>query len=217
MKMDPERAAMALAGFERALRPQEPLLDVVSFAAQDLGIPLYKRQQTLHRTIFLEVDSLTEYDREVLEEWGGEFGKGAVSVGVPADTIDRMQQLRSEGRPHFREVHLVVGRRGSKNYTAAIAICYDLYLLLREGCPQEGLGLDPDTELVVQVVATNLQQGKDILSESGLVSTEKSGRVRTCRLAPRGLQVAEQWIADRRRSWERRLDHLGQLLDQEDD
>jgi len=55
-------------------------------------------------------------------------------------------------------------------------------------------------------------QHVQVLEECGLVHTEKLGRVRTCRIEAAGLQVAAQWIADRRSVWERRLDRLGDLL-----
>ena len=55
-------------------------------------------------------------------------------------------------------------------------------------------------------------QHLQVLQESGLVQTEKVGRVRTCRIEPGGLSVMEKWIEDRRMSWERRLDRLGKLL-----
>jgi DNA-binding transcriptional ArsR family regulator len=51
-----------------------------------------------------------------------------------------------------------------------------------------------------------------VLERSGLVRSEKVGRVRTCRLEPAALSLAEQWIAARRESWERRLDRLGDYL-----
>ena len=61
-------------------------------------------------------------------------------------------------------------------------------------------------------------QHLQVLEKSGLVRTEKTGRVRTCRLEPAGLSVAERWIGDRRSIWERRLDRLGDLLaDPEDE
>src|SRR5215475_3027691 len=59
-------------------------------------------------------------------------------------------------------------------------------------------------------------QHLQVLEESGLVQTEKVGRVRTCRIEPGGLTAAEQWIGDRRSTWERRLDRLGRLLDEPD-
>jgi DNA-binding transcriptional ArsR family regulator len=63
-------------------------------------------------------------------------------------------------------------------------------------------------DITLAAVVQHLQ----ILEDSGLVQTEKVGRVRTCRIEPTGLSAAEQWIADRRSTWERRLDRLGDLL-----
>jgi DNA-binding transcriptional ArsR family regulator len=55
-------------------------------------------------------------------------------------------------------------------------------------------------------------QHLQVLEQSGIVRTEKVGRVRTCRIEPMGLSVAAEWIAERRSLWERRLDRLGDLL-----
>jgi DNA-binding transcriptional ArsR family regulator len=55
-------------------------------------------------------------------------------------------------------------------------------------------------------------QHLQVLVASGLVKTEKVGRVRTCQLEPVALRSAEQWIADRRMVWEKRLDRLGEYL-----
>jgi DNA-binding transcriptional ArsR family regulator len=53
-----------------------------------------------------------------------------------------------------------------------------------------------------------------VLESSGLVQSEKVGRIRTCRIAPIALRTAEQWIAKRRTTWERRFDRLGEYLAQ---
>ena len=59
------------------------------------------------------------------------------------------------------------------------------------------------------------------LEESGLIRSEKKGRVRTCRLQPGVLAAAEQWLVDRRSEWEIRHDrfedYVKQLKDQEKD
>jgi DNA-binding transcriptional ArsR family regulator len=55
-------------------------------------------------------------------------------------------------------------------------------------------------------------QHLQVLEASGLVQSEKVGRVRTCHLEPAALRTAEQWITERRTSWERRLDRLGDYL-----
>lgn len=51
-----------------------------------------------------------------------------------------------------------------------------------------------------------------VLEDCGLVRSRKTGRVRTYRLAPRRLQLAEDWLAHRRALWERRLDQLDAYL-----
>jgi DNA-binding transcriptional ArsR family regulator len=55
-------------------------------------------------------------------------------------------------------------------------------------------------------------QHLQVLEASGLVASEKVGRVRTCRVEPKALRTAEQWISARRTGWERRLDRLGPYL-----
>ena len=60
-------------------------------------------------------------------------------------------------------------------------------------------------------------QHLQVLEASGLVRSEKTGRVRTCRIEPAALKTAERWIAERRSTWERRLDRLGDYLAEEAD
>ena len=63
-----------------------------------------------------------------------------------------------------------------------------------------------------QMTLTGMKKHVGVLEQAGLVTTEKVGRVRTCRIRAEALQAAEQWIVDRRRGWERRLDRLGDYL-----
>jgi DNA-binding transcriptional ArsR family regulator len=51
-----------------------------------------------------------------------------------------------------------------------------------------------------------------VLEDSGLVRSQKVGRVRTCSIEPAALSAAERWIAQRRQTWEERLDRLGEFL-----
>jgi DNA-binding transcriptional ArsR family regulator len=55
-------------------------------------------------------------------------------------------------------------------------------------------------------------QHVQVLEACGVVKTEKVGRTRMCRIEPAAMTAAEQWISDRRRGWEVRLDRLGNLL-----
>jgi DNA-binding transcriptional ArsR family regulator len=62
-----------------------------------------------------------------------------------------------------------------------------------------------------------VMQHLQVLEASGLVCSQKVGRVRTCRLEPAALRTAEKWLAGRRARWERRLDRLGDYLAEQDD
>ncbi|HQZ13369.1 MAG TPA: metalloregulator ArsR/SmtB family transcription factor [Devosia sp.] len=64
-------------------------------------------------------------------------------------------------------------------------------------------------EMSLPAVVQHLQ----VLEGSGLVTTKKVGRVRTCTLDAGALTRVETWINDRRKGWEKKLDKLGQLLD----
>jgi len=66
-------------------------------------------------------------------------------------------------------------------------------------------------DMTLAAVVQHLQ----VLEESGLVRTAKSGRVRTCSIEPGGFDAAARWIAERRSSWESALDSLGDLLEEE--
>jgi DNA-binding transcriptional ArsR family regulator len=51
-----------------------------------------------------------------------------------------------------------------------------------------------------------------VLEESGLVRSEKAGRVRTCHVEPAALRMAEGWLGRQRTAWENHLDRLGDYL-----
>jgi DNA-binding transcriptional ArsR family regulator len=68
-------------------------------------------------------------------------------------------------------------------------------------------------DMSLSAVVQHLQ----VLEASGLVRSEKVGRVRTCRIDPAALRTAEEWIGRRRSIWERHLDRLGEYLAKQDD
>ena len=53
-----------------------------------------------------------------------------------------------------------------------------------------------------------------VLEASGVVTSQKIGRVRTCQVEAKALTAAERWITERHQLWERRLDRLGEYLDE---
>lgn len=68
----------------------------------------------------------------------------------------------------------------------------------------------------LEITLAAVVQHVQVLEEAGLVRTEKVGRVRSCRVDPKGIALARQWLDDRRSTWERRLDRLGDVVDGSD-
>jgi len=67
-------------------------------------------------------------------------------------------------------------------------------------------------DITLAAVVQHLQ----VLEESGLVRSQKVGRVRTCRLEPGGFKTLADWVTERRMLMERRLDRLGEILAETD-
>jgi DNA-binding transcriptional ArsR family regulator len=67
----------------------------------------------------------------------------------------------------------------------------------------------------LNVTVTAVAQHLQVLEECGLAHSEKVGRVRTCRVETAGLDVLVSWIDQHRTVWERRLDRLGDVLDED--
>jgi DNA-binding transcriptional ArsR family regulator len=55
-------------------------------------------------------------------------------------------------------------------------------------------------------------QHVQVLEASGLVRSEKVGRVRTCQVDTAALRTVERWVVERRTAWERHFDRLGEYL-----
>jgi DNA-binding transcriptional ArsR family regulator len=79
-----------------------------------------------------------------------------------------------------------------------------------------GRGEATVTELAepFEMSLTGLKKHVQVLEQAELVTTEKVGRARRCRLGPRRLDDLEGWIESYRRTLEKRLDRLGEFLEQ---
>jgi DNA-binding transcriptional ArsR family regulator len=60
---------------------------------------------------------------------------------------------------------------------------------------------------------TGMKKHVSVLEQAGLVTTEKVGRVRTCRLGGRGLEEEAAWIEGRRQIWNARFDALDEVVE----
>ena len=65
-----------------------------------------------------------------------------------------------------------------------------------------------------QMTLTGMKKHVSVLEQAGLVTTEKVGRVRTCRLGDRGLEEEAAWLARPRRLWAARFDDLDKVVDE---
>ena len=61
---------------------------------------------------------------------------------------------------------------------------------------------------------TGMKKHVGVLEQAGLVTTEKVGRVRTCRLGRRGLQEEAAWIERYRQLWSARFDELDNVVEE---
>ncbi len=61
---------------------------------------------------------------------------------------------------------------------------------------------------------TGMKKHVAVLEQAGLVTTEKVGRVRTCKLGPRRLQEETAWIERYRQRWEARFDELDKVVEE---
>jgi DNA-binding transcriptional ArsR family regulator len=61
---------------------------------------------------------------------------------------------------------------------------------------------------------TGMKKHVGVLEQAGLVTTEKVGRVRTCKLGPRRLEEEAAWIARHRLLWDERFDALDNVLEE---
>jgi hypothetical protein len=138
----------------------DPITFVIS--PQWLNRPLYPRQATLIKIIFLRTDLLTDYDREVIAEWETSFLQTG-NNGITPDIIGRMDYLRAHGYPWFREVLLVMGRRAGKGYVSALAMAYVLWCYMAKGDPQQYYGIDRSKKLTCTIYAGKKDQARDNL------------------------------------------------------
>ena len=61
---------------------------------------------------------------------------------------------------------------------------------------------------------TGMKKHVGVLEQAGLVTTEKVGRVRTCKLGPRRLQEETAWIEKYHQLWDCRFDELDKVVEE---
>jgi DNA-binding transcriptional ArsR family regulator len=70
-----------------------------------------------------------------------------------------------------------------------------------------------DLARTFQMTLTGMKKHVGVLEHAGLITTEKVGRVRTCRLGPRRLEEEAAWIESYRQLWSARFDALEGIVE----
>lgn len=120
------------------------------------GKNLYPRQLLLLKLIFLE--ELTNREEDTLNYWmkGGRGGEVRLSPHMRT----RVDFLREQNFPHFREVVLVGGRRCSKGFVTAVALAKKMYDTLQLTDPGRYYGIDPEKQIYFSCLASSLDQAR---------------------------------------------------------
>jgi DNA-binding transcriptional ArsR family regulator len=106
--------------------------------------------------------------------------------------------------------HMVQYQAGLDNTFSALADPTRRGIIERLGRAESGI-----TELAEAfgITLTGMKKHVGILEAAGLVTTQKIGRVRRCKLGPRRLDAETAWMEDYRRMLEGRLNRLGEFLE----
>jgi hypothetical protein len=138
-----------------------PVPDPITFAVspQWCERTLFPRQATVMKVIFLRVDLLTDYDYKVIAEWEDSF-RATGNFGTPPGLVERMKFLRLMGHKWFREMILVIGRRGGKGYLSALCMAYVMWNYLAKHDPQKYYEVDRDKQLTCLIYAGKKDQAK---------------------------------------------------------
>lgn len=158
-----------ISTFRQGMRQGPPWDNIVDFAVHPsfCGMRLYPRQMTLLKLIYLEEETFTEYDKDVVGTWSEGFKDRTNPVGVQPDVMDRLRYLKANGYDHFPHVQLILGRRASKGILTGILTAERVAYLYSLGDWQRHFNQVPGQIAEVQVVAPSLnlavtRQFKDI-------------------------------------------------------
>jgi hypothetical protein len=152
---------MAADLLDQALNQLAPKhVSVEEFAESDeyCNKPLYPGQAVLLKTIFLE--ELTGPEEDILDNWIA-GGRNGTEVLISPNIRERVQWLRDEGYPHFREIILVGGRRSSKGFCTGISMAKTMWDCLQLQDPGSHYGIDPEKEIYFSCVAGSEEQAKE--------------------------------------------------------
>jgi len=147
--------------FRTSLNPTAPWDSIEDFAMHPsfCGLPLYPRQLTLLKLIYLETEQMTAFDLDVIEQWREGFTNKEVE-GVQPDIWERVNYLKERGYRHFPHIEAIIGRRGSKGLIGGVLGAEKMAYMYSLGNWQAHYGIREGKDGYLAVVATNMLQAK---------------------------------------------------------
>jgi hypothetical protein len=144
-------------------------VSIVEFAESDeyCDTRLYPRQRILLKLMFLE--ELTGAEEDVLDYWIN-GGRNGTEIVISPLIRERVQYLRENGYPHFREVNLVGGRRSSKGFVTGLAMGKVMFDCWQLQDPGMYYGIDQDKDIYFSCIAASEDQAKKF-QYADLIST----------------------------------------------
>ncbi|QGJ94864.1 terminase large subunit [Gordonia phage RedWattleHog] len=151
-----------VVNFRSVLSAEPPWDSIVDFATHRsfCGQRLYPRQLTLLKLIYLETETMTAFDLDVIEQWREGFKNPDMPEGVNEDIWTRVEYLKQRGYRHFPHIEAIIGRRGSKGKVGGILGAEKLAYMFSLDNWQNHYGVSPGKDGYMSVVATNSIQAK---------------------------------------------------------
>lgn len=173
-----------------AMQSKPPWDSIVDFATHRsfCGFPIFPRQATLLKLIFLETENMTQYDIDVIDEWRRGFVLSRDPFGVQPDIWHRVEYLKKRGYRRFPHIQMVLGRRASKGALGGLLGCEQIAYLHSKDNPQKFYGIDENKDIYLNVGGTSQTQAARQLF------ADVRTRVEKCQyFYPKGQQP---WIAE---------------------
>jgi len=195
LKFDPVQA------FRSGLDPKPQWDSIIEFATHRsfCGLRLYPRQITLLRLIYLETETMTAYDLDVIEQWREGFLNHDSPEGVQTDIWDRIQYLKERGYRHFPHIEAIIGRRGSKGKIGGVLGAEKMAYLYSLDDWQSHYGVSPGKDGFLSVVAVNSIQAKKFQFADIRETVENCKYLQSAIATSNGYEVALRTPADLRR------------------
>lgn len=99
------------------------------------NLKLYPNQRLMLKLWNLELDDLTDYEKQTIDKWRSSFHRKDYTIGIPEDIYERVAYLKQNGFDHFSTIVSILGRRASKSFLSGREMSLVDAQLLWNGIP----------------------------------------------------------------------------------